>query len=164
MSYEQIAVWSQVISAPLFLFVLLWVWVKWISPAVLTAQEAHNAQVAQAERHRDEAKAALDALHQEIAGAVHDAELIAKRASDQAARERDATLAQARDAGERALRNAQGELERARAEARAALRTELLEKALAAAEREAVERVDGALNVRIVDHFVASLEPERVHG
>lgn len=164
MSYEAIAVWSQVISAPLFLLVLLWVWVKWISPAVLAAQQAKNAQIAQAERHRDEAKAALDALRQEIAGAVHDAELIAKRAHDQAVRERESTLAQARDAGERALRNAQGELERARAESRLALRMELLEKALTAAEHQAVQRVDRALNTSVVDHFVASLKPERVHG
>jgi len=164
MSYEQIAVWSQVVSAPLFLLVLVWIWVKWISPAVLAAQEAHNAQIALAERHRDEAKAALNALHDEIAGANHDAELIAKRATEQAGRERDATLLQARDAGDRALRNAQGELERARAAAREALRTELLEKALTSAQRAAAQRVDAALNATVVDRFVASLEPVEVHG
>ena len=164
MNYEQVAIWSQVVSAPLFLLVLLWIWIKWIAPAVLVAQGAHNQKIAQAERHRDEAKAALDALRHEIEGANHDAELIAKRASAQSAREREATLTQAREAGERAFRNAQGELDRARAAAREQLRTELLDKALASAQREALQRVDSALNTKLVDRFVASLETVESRG
>lgn len=157
MNYEQIAVWSQVLSAVLFMAVLVWMWFKFIQPAVLAAQETHNKQIAEAERHRDEAKASLDALRQEIEGAKHDATLIASRATDQAVREREATIAEAREAGERQLRGAQGELDRARAAAREAFRTELLDRALQAARQEATARVDSGVNAKLVDGFVSSL-------
>ena len=157
MNYEQIAVWSQVISAMLFMAVLVWMWFKFIQPAVLAAQETHNKQIAEAERHRDEAKASLDALRQEIEGAKRDATLIASRANDQAVREREATIAEAREAGERQLRGAQGELDRARAAAREAFRAELLDRALLAARKEASARVDSGVNAKLVDGFVSSL-------
>lgn len=156
--YEQIAKWSDIVSAILFLAVLVWMWMKYIAPAVMSAQANQNRQLAEAERHRDEAKAALELLRQEIDGAKHDAQLIAQRAADQAKHEADTTLAEANEAGERALRNARGELERARAAAREQLREELAAKALDLARREAENRVDGGVNARLVDRFVASLE------
>lgn len=160
--YERIAVWSQIVSAGLFMVVLVWMWVKFIAPAVMAAQENHNKQIAEAERHRDEAKASLEALRQEIEGAKHDATLIEARASEQAARETEATLAEARESGERSLRNAQGELGRARANAREAFRTQLLERALAEARKSAATRVDANVNALLVNRFVASLQ-ETVH-
>ncbi|MBV8637133.1 MAG: hypothetical protein JO322_03550 [Candidatus Eremiobacteraeota bacterium] len=156
--YEQIAKWSDIVSAILFLAVLVWLWMKYIAPAVLAAQANQNRLLAEAERHRDEAKAALDLLRQEIEGAKHDADLIAERASNQAEHESGVTIAEANEAGERMLRNAQGELERARAAAREQLREELAAKALDLARREAETRVDGGVNARLVDQFVASLE------
>lgn len=158
MNYEQIAVWSQVISAVLFMVVLVWMWFKFIQPAVLTAQENHNKTIAEAERHRDEAKASLDALRQEIDGAKRDATLIAERANEQATRETEATLADARESGERQVRGAQGELDRARASARESLRAELLERALKEARTQAAARVDSSVNSKLVAGFVASLE------
>ena len=161
MNYEQVAVWSQVISAVLFIVVMVWVWGKFIQPAVLAAQENHNKQLAESERHRDEAKASLEALRGEIAGAQRDAELIRARAAEQGAREKDATIAEARDAGERAVRNAAGELDRARLAARDQLRVELLERALQAAQTKAAQRVDGAVNAKLVNTFVSSIEAEK---
>ena len=158
MNYDQIAMWSQIASAIVFLAAFVGVWVKFISPAVLSAQEASNKQIADAVRHRDDAQAALTALHHEVAGAAHDADLIRKRAVDQAQREKDKDIADARDAGERALKNAQGELERARANAREAFRVELLEKALRQAQAEAATRVDEPMNAKLVDRFVSNLE------
>lgn len=158
MDYEQIAKWSDIVSALLFLGVLVWLWSKYIAPAVLSAQENTNRQLAEAERHRDEAKAALELLRQEIDGAKRDAQLIRERALNQAQNEAAATVGDSKAAGERALRNAQGELERARAEARQQLREELAAKALDLARREAQARVDGSVNTRLVDRFVASLE------
>lgn len=157
MNYEQIAVWSQVISALLFMGVVVWMWFKFIQPAVLSAQENHNKQIAEAERHRDEAKASLDALRQEIEGAKRDASMIASRANDQASRESEATVAEAREAGERQLRGAQGELDRSRASARESFRAELLERALETARKEASARVDSGVNAKLVDGFVSSL-------
>ena len=158
MDYEAIAKWSDIISAILFLAVMVWLWMKYIQPAVLSAQANQNRLLAEAERHRDEAKAAIDVLRQEIEGAKHDAQLIGQRATTQAQHESEKTVAEAKSAGERALRNAQGELDRARAAAREALREELAAKALDLARRDAQTRVDGGVNARLVDRFVASLE------
>jgi F-type H+-transporting ATPase subunit b len=158
MNYEEIAKWSNVISAILFIAVFVWMWLRFIAPAVLAAQEKHNQAIAEAERHRDEAKSALDALHREIEGAQRDAGLIRERARDQAQREAEAIVAEAKETGERALRGAQGELERARTAARQRLRIELAEKALALARTEAERRVDGSTNARLVQAFVASIE------
>ena len=161
MNYEQIAVWSQVISAILFIVVMVWVWGKFIQPAVLAAQENHNKQLAESERHRDEAKASLEALRGEISGAQRDAELIRQRATEQAGREKDATIAEARETGERSVRNAGGELERARYAARDRLRIELLERALHAARTKAAQRVDASVNAKLVNSFVSSIEAEK---
>lgn len=156
--YVQVALWSQVASAVLFLCVLVWLWFKYLQPAILGAQERHNKQIAQAERHRDEAKATLEMLRNEIGGAERDATLIRERADAQAEREYDAAVAQARDAGERAAQGAQGEFARALAAARDRLRVELLDKALARAREEAAQRIDARADAGLVDRFVASLE------
>ena len=157
-NYEEIAKWSDIVSALLFLAVLVWLWFKYIQPAVLAAQVKSNELIKLAERHRDEAKAAIDLLHHEIEGAQHDAGSIRERAQGQAQREADAIVADANTTGERALRNAQGELERARAAARQELRDEFAGRALDLARSQAQTRVDGALNGKLVAAFMASLE------
>lgn len=157
MFYVHAAIWSQVAAAILFLIVLGWLWFRFIQPAVLAAQENANKNIAEAERHRDEAKATLDLLKNEIDGAVHDADLIAKRAASQATREYESTVGEARESGERALQNARGELDRARASSRDRLRIDLLEKALVRARVDATSRVDAALDARLIDRFSASL-------
>jgi F0F1-type ATP synthase membrane subunit b/b' len=156
-NYDAIAVYSQVVSAIVFLIVLAWMWSRFAQPAVMAAQAAQNERIALAERHRDEAKAALDTLRSEIDGANRDADAIRKRAADQAVHERDAVLEQTRDAGKRALQSAAGELDRARATAREQLRSELLHKALDAAHAQASELVDAGINAKLVGAFVSSL-------
>jgi len=156
--YINVAVWSQVVSSILFLAVLVWLWVRFIQPAVLTAQDNSNKQIAEAERHRDEAKATLEMLGGEIDGAKRDADLMKARAASQAEREYAASVAEATEAGDRALRNAGGELDRARASASDQLRVELLDRALAEARVEAQRRVDARVNGVLVDRFIAGLE------
>jgi F-type H+-transporting ATPase subunit b len=158
LNYEEIAKWSDIISAILFLAVMVWLWMKYIAPLVLAAQANQNRLLAEGERHRDEAKAALELLRQEIEGAKHDAQLIQQRASDQAKHEAEVIVSEAKEAGERVLRNANGELERARAAARERLREEFAAKALDLARSQAASRVDGDVNARLVDSFVGSLE------
>jgi F0F1-type ATP synthase membrane subunit b/b' len=158
MNYEAIAEWSQVASAVLFLAVLVWMWFKFIQPAVLAAQAAQNARVNEAERHRDEAKAALEGLHGEIGLAQRDALAIKDRIAAFVAAEREAILREAREAGERALRDAEGELARARAAARGQLRDELLEKALGLARETAARHMDAAADKKLATSFVQSLE------
>ncbi len=156
--YLEVAIWSQVASAILFIVALVFVWNKWILPVVLAAQVRSNAQIAESERHRDEAKGALGTLREEIDSAHRDAELIGKRAEVHAQREREAMLKDATQAGERALRDAGGELDRAVAAGRLRLRDELLERALQIARHDAVQRVGPALDARLVERFVGSLE------
>ncbi len=156
--YVHIALWSQVVAAVLFICFLVWIWVKYLQPAILAAQERQNKQIAEAERHRDEAKAMLDLLRTQITGAEHDAEAIKQRAVAQAKREYDASVAEATEAGERALANAKGELGRARVSARDNLRHEILDRALLQAHQDAERRVDAQTNARLVNEFLRSLE------
>lgn len=158
MNYTMIAEYSQIASAVLFVLVMIWIWMKFIQPAVVSAQQHANAQLAENERHRDEAKAALDALQGEAEKARRDAEAIKQRVEAQAHAEREAILAEARQAGERAVRSAEGELDRSRAAARERLREDLLEKAVQKARAQAAQRVDAAVNGKIVSSFLGSLE------
>ncbi len=103
MNYEAIAEYSQIASAVLFFAAMIWIWFRFIQPAVLSAQENANAQIAEAERHRDDAKAVLDSLQGEVAAAQRDAAAIKDRCVAQARTESEAILREARDAG-RAVR------------------------------------------------------------
>jgi ATP synthase F0 subunit b len=157
-TYVQIALWSQIVASVLFIGVLVWLWGRYLQPAVMAAQERQNKQIAEAERHRDEAKAMLDLLRTQMHGAEHDAEAIKERATAHAKREYDAAVAEATQSGERALANAKGELARARASAREQLRREVLDRALAQARQDAERRVDAPANARLVSDFLGSLE------
>ncbi len=156
--YVSVAIWSQVVSAVLFIAVLVWLWVKFITPAILAAQDRQNKQIAEAERHRDEAKAMLDLLRNDIESAGRDAEAIKGRVESQAVRECEGIAADAREAGERSIRGAQASFSGMLAAARDRFRGEMLEKALARAREEAASRVDDALDARLIDRFAASLE------
>lgn len=160
--YVSVAIWSQVVSAVLFIAVLVWLWLKFIMPAILAAQDRQNKQIAEAERHRDEAKATLDLLRNDIESASRDAAAIKSRVDAQAARECEAIVSEAREAGERSVRGAQASFSGMLAGARDRFRAEMLEKALARARDEAATRVDDALDARLIDRFAASLE--RPHG
>lgn len=158
MNYEAVALWSQVLSAILFIVVLLWMWVKFIQPMVMTAQENANVQIAQAERHRDNAKAELESLRGEIENARRDAIAIKQRVEAQAKTECEAIVAESRRAGDRGIQNAHGELARSRAAAREQLRDELLDQALTLARTQAQQRVDASLNTQLVSSFLSNLE------
>jgi F-type H+-transporting ATPase subunit b len=156
--YLEIAIWSQAASSVLFIGALAFIWYRWVLPTVMSAQERSNRQIAEAERHRDEVKGALDSLREEIANAQRDATLIAQRAELHAQRERESLVNEATRAGERALQEAQGELDRAREAARRRLRDDLVSQALAIARGDAAARVGPALDARLIEHFVDSLQ------
>jgi F-type H+-transporting ATPase subunit b len=160
--YLRIALYSQVISAIVFIAVLAWMWFRWIVPVVMAAQDRSNKQIAEAERHRDEARDALTTLRDAIESARRDAGLIVERAEVHGRHEREAALAEATAAGERQMREAQGELERAREAARQRLRDDLVAGALLIARAEAPDRLGPAGERQLVDAVVVSLE--RSHG
>jgi F0F1-type ATP synthase membrane subunit b/b' len=156
--YIKIAIWSQVVSSVVFLGVLVYIWSRWILPVVMTAQERSNRQIAEAERHRDEAKAALQTLREGIEGARHDAKLIEQRVNERVDHEREALIKETTEAGERALADAGRELGRARAAAQRRLRDELVEAALRRARADAATRVGPAVDARLFDRILGSLE------
>lgn len=158
MNYTLVAEYSQIASSVLFVAVMIWIWMKFIQPAIVVAQQNQNAKLAEAERHRDDAKAALESLKGELDAARGDAEAIKQRVAAQAQIEREATVREAREAGERALKNAQGELTRSRAAARERLRDGLLDRALGIARFQATERIDMRVNQELVTSFLGSLE------
>jgi F0F1-type ATP synthase membrane subunit b/b' len=162
-NYTSVATWSQAGSAVLFLAVLAAMWVKYIAPSVVTAQRAANERIAEAERHRDEVRSSLAVLQEEVAAAQRDAASISARAHAQARTECERIIDDAREAGNRAVAAAKGELDRARAAARIRLRDELLSRAVSLARVRARERVDDAVNRKLVGTFVHSLE-QRHHG
>jgi F0F1-type ATP synthase membrane subunit b/b' len=158
--YETVAVVSQTLSALVFAAILVWVWFKYVMPAIRAAQEAENGRIAEAQRHLEESRAAIGLLKTEIEGAKRDAASIRLRAGEQGEHERIALLAETREAGERSLAGADGELDRALFSARERLRADLLQKALRMARSEASDRIDARMNAKLVDNFVTTLERE----
>jgi F0F1-type ATP synthase membrane subunit b/b' len=157
-NYTAVAEYSQIASAVLFVLAMAWIWVKFIQPAVISAQNNANAQLAEAERHRDQAKAELESLQGETAAAQRDAAAIKQRVEAQAKAECEAIVAEAQRAGERSIQNAQGELDRSRVAARERLREELLDQALTLARSQAQQRVDERVNAELVSSFLSNLE------
>jgi F-type H+-transporting ATPase subunit b len=151
--YEQLAVWSQVVAAVLFIVVLVVLWVRFIAPAVVASQARKNAELLEAERRRDAARAQVETAQGDVTAADAEARAIRARAAGDAARLHDALLAEATAEGERVVQHAGGELERARGEARDRLRTELLERAMQIA-RDAATRLDASTDRRLVAEAV----------
>jgi F-type H+-transporting ATPase subunit b len=148
-AYEALAVWSQVVASVLFLGVMIYVWIRFIAPAVGASRLRKNAELAEAERRRDAARAQVEAAQRELDLADADARAIRARAQADATRLHEAMLAEAAAEGERLVRHAEGELERGRAEAREQLRSELLQHAMQIA-RDAASRLDEATDRRLV--------------
>jgi len=155
--YETVAIWSDVVSAILFVAVLVWMWNKFLTPAILASQERKNAELAEAERRRDTAKDDAVLAQSQLASADGDVRSIGERAARDVAAVGEKIVSEARAEGERLIRNAGGELERSRSAARDRLREELVARALEIA-RSAAGKLDEKTNARLVGDVVDSLE------
>ena len=155
--YVELAIWSQVVASILFLIFLVWLWRRFLSPAVAASQARKNAELADSEKRRDDAKAEIETARSEVAKAENDARGIGARAQADATRLHDRIVADAKADGERVVRNAEGELDRSRAAAREQLRDELLERAVRIARR-AAENVDDATNRRLVSETIETVD------
>lgn len=151
--YESLALYSQAVAAIAFVVVLVLLWRRFIAPNVIASQQRKNAELAEAERRRDEAKAAIATAQADVTTADSDAREILASGQSEAARVRERITTSARNESERIIRNADGELDRSRAAARERLRSDLLERAVAIA-REAATKVDDATNRRMIDDTV----------
>lgn len=155
--YDALATWSQVVGSIAFIIVLVWLFVRFVVPAVAASQERKNAELAEAERRRDAAGETVEAARREVETASGEAAAILQRVDGNVVRERELILREARDDGERVVRNAEGELGRARMAARDRVRAELVAQALRIA-REAAAGVGSADNDRIVAGIVNQIE------
>lgn len=161
LQFLQIAKWSQIVCAIVFLIFLIWAVRKYLVPAIESATKARNAELAAAEKHRDAMKNEVVQARAQVEAADRDAIAIANRAKDDAARERQRILDEAKADGERTVRNAQGELGRGRIAANSALRAEFIDRALALARKEAAAKIDDRENLRLVNSTVDALSGER---
>jgi F0F1-type ATP synthase membrane subunit b/b' len=155
--YQQVAIWSQVLGSVAFMVLLVYIWIRFVTPAVLKSRDAKNAELTEAERRRDAAKEEIDEARRELARATAEAQSIRNRGAGDAQALRERILADAKREGERQVRNAEGELERGRLAAREALRAELIAKALEIA-RESASRLSEDTNRRLVGDVVETLE------
>lgn len=155
--YQQVAIWSQVLGSIAFMIMLVYVWVRFVTPAVLKSRDAKNAELTEAERRRDAAKEEIDEARRELAVATSEAQSIRNRGNGDAQALRERILADAKREGERQVRNAEGELERSRLAAREVLRAELIAKALEIA-RDSASRLSEDTNRRLVGDVVDTLE------
>jgi F0F1-type ATP synthase membrane subunit b/b' len=158
LQFEQIATWSQVVCAILFIIFLVWVFRKYLMPGVLAIEASRNADLLAAEKRRDAIQTDVSTARAEVEAADRDAVAIVARARAHASAEHERILADAKADGELTVRNARGELERGRLAASSSLRADFIEKALQRARKEAAARIDDGANTRLVDATVKTLE------
>jgi F-type H+-transporting ATPase subunit b len=162
MNLALLAMWSQIAGAIVFLAVAIFIWNKYIAPAVQAYRDAKNAEFAEAEGRRERLRAEVASARAEVERADAEAKELRARVEVEAKREREQILAEAQAEAARVVRNAEGELERARWAARDRLRIELIEKALQRARVEAVARLDAATNERLVSRTVSDLAENKI--
>lgn len=146
--FIKLADWSQIAGSLVFVAGLVWVFGRYVVPAVRSSQERKNGELADAEKRRDDAKADAEHARVELAAAGVESTAIGERSERDAVHERERIIADANAEGDRLLRNARGELERSRYAGRAKLREELIDKAVSIA-REGAQRMDGAESERV---------------
>jgi F0F1-type ATP synthase membrane subunit b/b' len=157
MNFEAIAQYSEVIGGFAFVIVAVWLFRKFVLPAVRAGEIARNADLVNAERRRDALREEVVQARGEVEAADRDVLAIAARAETDARHEHDTILAEGRREATRLLQNAQGELERGRIAARDTLRIEFIEKALNRARELAATELSDAGNTRLVGKTVDEL-------
>ena len=156
--YEAIALWSQVVAAVVFAAIVVYGFVRFITPAINNATAAKNEEIRENERRRDEAVKAVETARQALAQAGLDGKRIGERIRHDARAEAQEIVVEANADADRLLRNARGELKRGRAAARDKLRIELIERALSEARRIAAQRIDERADSKLVERFLAELD------
>ncbi len=155
--FEALARRSEVGGGVAFLIAAYLLFRKFMLPMVEGAAVARNADLVNAERRREQLRSDVSAARAHLEEVSREALSIRERGRADAQRERERIVAEGHAEGTRLLLNARGELERGRIVARDQLRIELIERALARARTIASEKVDDALNSRLVARTVDEL-------
>jgi F0F1-type ATP synthase membrane subunit b/b' len=150
MNYETIAQYSEIIGGFAFVIVMVWLFRKFVLPAVKAGEISRNADLVHAEHRRDQLKAEVAEARSHLATAERDALAIAQRAETDARHEHEQIITDARREGLRLLQNARGELERGRIAGKDKLRIEFIEKALNRARELAAQQLSDDGNAKLV--------------
>jgi F0F1-type ATP synthase membrane subunit b/b' len=156
--YEQLAVWSQIFGSVAFLVVLVYVFRRFLIPAVIASQERKNAELVEAERRRDAAKEDVVVAMRELDDVGEEVKALRVRAAVDARRERERILADATAEGKNWVSSAERELDRGRFAGREAFRVALLDKALRIARRSAAEYIDAQTDHELVSGLMNAVD------
>lgn len=160
--WDTVAQWSEILGGFAFIIAAIALFRKYVLPAVQANEIAKNAELVHAEQRRDALRTEVVAARAKLENADRDAASVIARAESDATRERARIIDEARNEGLRMIQNARGELERGRIAGRDRLRIEFIEKALNRARTLATERVDDAVNARLVTKTVDDLAAGKV--
>jgi F0F1-type ATP synthase membrane subunit b/b' len=130
MNYETIAQYSEIIGGFAFLIVSIWLFRKFVLPAIRAGEISRNSDLVNTEQRREELREEVAEARGEVEAADRDAQAILARAETDARHEHETIIADARREGLRLVQNARGELDRGRIAGRDKLRIEFIEQAL----------------------------------
>jgi F0F1-type ATP synthase membrane subunit b/b' len=157
MNYELIAQYSEIIGGFAFLIVAIWLFRKFVLPAVRAGEISRNSDLVNTEHRREELRDEVAEARGEVEAADRDAQAILARAETDARHEHETIVADARREGLRLVHNARGELDRGRIAGRDKLRIEFIEQALNRARALAAEQLSDAGNAKLVNKTVDDL-------
>jgi F0F1-type ATP synthase membrane subunit b/b' len=157
MSFETIAQYSEIIGGFAFLIVAIWLFRKFVLPAVRAGEISRNSDLVNTEHRREELRDEVAEARGEVEAADRDAQAILARAETDARHERETIVADARREGLRLVHNARGELDRGRIAGRDKLRIEFIEQALNRARALASEELSPADDTKLVAKTVDDL-------
>lgn len=160
--FENLALWSEVVGGFAFVIALIALFRRLLLPVIRSTEIAHNHELTTAEKRREALREEVARARERLEEATREAAAIAERARADAHREQESIISHARREGIAIIKNAEGELERARIASRDRLRVEFIDRALARARSLATERVDAALDARLVARTVDELTTGKV--
>ena len=156
--YQNLALWSQVGGSLAFFIIVVWLWRRFLGPAILSGTVRKNAELAESEKRRDEAKDSVEDAQRALIAADDDVRAIRSRAGARRRRRtRAAGRPKRRTRASASCATRAGELARLRRSARETLRDELVARALEIA-REAATKVDATTDRRLLDESLGVLE------
>jgi F0F1-type ATP synthase membrane subunit b/b' len=157
MSFETIAQYSEIIGGFAFLIVAIWLFRKFVLPAVRAGEISRNSDLVNTEHRREELREEVAEARGEVEAADRDVQAILARAETDARHERETIVADARREGLRLVHNARGELDRGRIAGRDKLRIEFIEQALNRARALAAAELSPADDTKLVAKTVDDL-------
>jgi F-type H+-transporting ATPase subunit b len=158
MNYDAIALWSQVIAAVVFAGLIVYGFMRLLTPSIARMTATKNDEIRENEKRRNDAVERVAAARAEIAEAATDGARIKEHIERDARREAAIIVATAHSEAQRLVRNAHADYERSRVASRDRLRIEMIDKALAVARKTVLGRIDEKAEATLVSRFIDELQ------